>query len=177
MRPQVCLLDAGPVIELHRLGLWEGVVRRTELVIPSVVASREAKFWDAGEGVGKPIVLDQFINNGEIRIVDASPLMLNETRRLFDASLVDSIDLGELEALALLQSWQGRDLPSFCTGDRLATVGLCLLGHSDLAVSLEAFLERVGLGGKSRPQFRRAKMDSWVEEGSRRFITREGLRR
>ena len=48
MKPRFCLLDAGPVIELHRLGLWEGLMERADLVIPSVVAFREAEFWDTG---------------------------------------------------------------------------------------------------------------------------------
>ncbi len=175
MKPRFCLLDAGPIIEFHRLGVWDQVVERSELVIPSVVAGREVEFWDSGEGVGKPIDLGRFIESGAVEVMEADAQLLQETLSLFDPALVDSVHLGELEALALLKTWQGDIMPSFCTGDRLATVALCLLGFSQLAISLEAFLNQVGLSRKLPRHFRCGAMNSWVEEGRRRFITGEGL--
>ncbi|MCD4748431.1 MAG: hypothetical protein K8R59_03565 [Thermoanaerobaculales bacterium] len=176
MKPRFCLLDAGPIIELHRLGVWDQMVERAELVIPSVVAGREVEFWDSGEGVGKPIDLSRFIESGAVEVMEADAQLLQDTLGLFDPTLVESVHLGELEALALLKTWQGENPPSFCTGDRLATVALCLLGFSELAVSLEAFLDQVGLSRKLRRQFRRDAMNRWVEEGRHRVITGEGLR-
>jgi hypothetical protein len=176
MRPRLFLLDAGPIIELHRLGLWEKVVGRTELMIPSIVAGQEAEFWDSGEGIGKPIDLGQSIASGSIKIVEADAKMLAETLDQFDPSLVASVHSGELEALALINTWQDETLPSFCTGDRLATVALCLMGHSNLAVSLEELLKRAGLQGPLRRQFLRRSLACWVKEGRRRYIAGEGLR-
>ena len=49
-KPKYFLLDAGPVIELHRLGLWDEVTDRCDLVIPSVVAYRESQFWVREDG-------------------------------------------------------------------------------------------------------------------------------
>lgn len=176
MKPRFCLLDAGPIIELHRLGVWDQVVDRAELAIPSVVVGREVEFWDSGEGVGKPIDLGRFIESGAVEVMEADAQLLQETLSLFDPALVDSVHLGELEALSLLKTWQGDIMPSFCTGDRLATVALCLLGFSQLAISLGAFLNQVGLSRKVPRHFGRSVMTSWVEEGRRRLITGEGLR-
>jgi hypothetical protein len=57
------------------------------------------------------------------------------------------IDTGELESLTLLRLWEGKP-PPFCTADGMAVVGLCLLGFSHLAISLESLLTRFGLGRK-----------------------------
>ncbi len=175
-RPKFFLLDAGPLIELHRLGIWERVVGRAELVIPSIVVEREAEFWDSEDGERKPIRLEPLIASGVIRKVEVDAAQVLETAALYDASIADSIHAGELEALTILRCWEGAERPSFCTGDRLATIALCLLGFSSLAVSLEELLERVGLTARPRPQFCRDKMRRWVEEGVQRWITREGLR-
>ncbi len=175
-RRKFFLLDAGPLIELHRLGIWEWAVRRAELVIPSIVVEQEAEFWDSEDGERKPIRLEPLIKQGKIRKAEADNEQMRDTAALFDPSLVDSVDPGELEALSILRSWEGSERPSFCTGDRLATIALCLLGFSSLAVSLEELLQRVGLTARPRPQFCQDKMRRWVWEGGQRFITREGLR-
>jgi hypothetical protein len=110
-----------------------------------------------------------------VRIVDADASELARTRGIFDSSIRDSVHEGELEALTVLRLWQG-SRPRFCTADRLATVALCLLGLADAAISLEALLRDIGLSRDvGRRWFSEAAMQSWLDEGRRRFITRPGL--
>ena len=176
MKPRICLLDAGPVIELHRLGIWEAVVDRTLLIVPSIVAREEALFWDSGEGIGRAINLVPLIESGTIEEIAADIDQLTATKALFDPSLVDSIHAGELEALSILRTWPDDDRPAFCTGDRLATIALCLLGFSTLAVSLEELLDRIGLGRELGRPFQRDMMKAWIEEGTQRLLRGEGLK-
>jgi len=173
-KPLVCLLDAGPVIRLHELGLWDSVVERAELVVPGIIARREAHFWTAPDGPRR-IDLDSAKNHDAIRIIDVNAAHLVATQTLFDASIRDSVDPGELEALTILRTWDG-PRPRFCTADRLATLALCLLGLAETAVSLEKLLEHVGLGRTIGPKwYRESAMQDWLKEGRARRITGAGL--
>lgn len=173
-KPLVCLLDAGPVIRLHELGLWDSVVERAELVVPGIIARREAHFWTAPDGPRR-IDLASGESRDAIRIIDVNAAHLVETQALFDASIRDSVDPGELEALTLLRTWDG-PRPRFCTADRLATIALCLLGFADAAFSLEKLLELVGLGRPHSPhRYSEAAMQEWLKVGRARRITGAGL--
>ncbi len=59
-KPRLFLLDAGPVIGLHELGLWHELLERAQVIVPAVVAYKEVVFWDDGGGVGRPIDLRGF---------------------------------------------------------------------------------------------------------------------
>ena len=54
-KPKFFLLDAGPIIELHRLGLWHTVLERAEIAIPRVIAEHETKFWVREDNSFMPI--------------------------------------------------------------------------------------------------------------------------
>lgn len=175
-KPKIFLLDAGPVIRLHELGLWDAVVDRTELIPPGIVARQEAHFWLAAEG-RRSIDLVAEASGDRIRIVDVDVSDLATTRAIFDSSITDSVHEGELEALTVLRLCAG-PMPRFCTADRLATIALCLLGFADAAISLQALLGEIGLARDVGPRwYTEVAMQSWLNEGRRRSITREGLAR
>jgi hypothetical protein len=173
-KPLVFLLDAGPVIRLHQLGLWDSVVERAELVLPEIIARNEAQYWTAEDG-RRHIDLSSQERQKSIRIIDVDATELAATQAIFDASIRDSVHDGEMEALTVIRSWEG-PLPRFCTADRLATIALCLLGFAETAVSLEKLLEHVGLGRTIGPKwYRESAMQEWLKEGRARRITRQGL--
>lgn len=170
----VFLLDAGPVIRLHELGLWDGVVERAELVLPGTVARQEAHFFTDAEG-RKTIDLLAQSSTGAVQVKDADAVDLERTADLFDASIRESVDPGELEALTLIRLWDS-PRPRFCTADRLATIALCLLGFADSAVSLERLLEDVGLGNPvGLRRYSEAELQRWLKEGRLRRMTGQGL--
>ncbi|GEM_PF-1024465 len=176
-RPKFFLLDAGPVIELHRLGVWERIVETCDLLVPRHIALEEARFWVHEDGSIHAIHLQRDIEAGRIRAPEAEPETVIEILNIFDPVMREGVDAGELAALAILMDWPGEERPVFCTGDRLATVALCLLGFSELAVSLEELLDNLGLSREPRRQFRRGKMDAWVKEGTERRLRGEGLKK
>lgn len=95
--------------------------------------------------------------------------------KYMNLALFQSVDPGELHALTLLRCWHGEPVPAFCSGDRMAIVCLCLLGYSDVAVSVEELLSAIGLTGTVKRQFTKPAMAAWVEEGRRRYMQRSGL--
>jgi hypothetical protein len=173
-KPLIFLLDAGPVIRLHELSLWNDVIDRADLVVPGLIAREEVHFYTSPEGKKRIDLGDQAAQN-LIRVIDVDLVELAETQALFDASIRDSVHPGEMEALTVLRLWEGA-VPGFCTADRLATIALCLLGFAETALSLEELLEHVGLGRTVGPKwYGERAMQDWLKEGRARRITREGL--
>lgn len=173
-RPRLFLLDANVVIELHRIGLWQRLTGCCQIIVPSIVAEREAQFWDSGEGVGKPIPLGDDLAAGRIAIREADAAAMKDTLDLFDPVMQQSLDAGELEALTILREWS-QDPPSFSTADFKACEALCLLGLSHLAVSLEEVLERSGLTHRVRPHFSRSALQQVLRRARAAGVQRSGL--
>jgi hypothetical protein len=152
-KPKLFLLDAGPVIGLHELGLWRELLSRADVLVPSVVAKKEVIFWDDGQGVGRPI----------------------DVLGLFDPVMRERIDPGEAEAITLLYSWEG-NRPELCTADGAAVRTACLLGLADSIVSLEAILKRLGLGQRRlASRYTEKKMRRWIADGREMRMRGEGL--
>ena len=70
---QLLLLDAGIVIELFRLDLWERVIEKYEITLSEIVAKEEVKFWEEDDGSLHSIDLDPFIQSGQVQCI-AVPL-------------------------------------------------------------------------------------------------------
>ena len=86
---------------------------------------------------------------GTIEILDASLEELGAATARLDRVMVEAIDEGELEALALLLC---RGIPHrFCTGDLPAVRALCHLGLHDRGVSFEQVLREAGITKSLRP--------------------------
>lgn len=174
-RPRYFLLDAGPVIELHRLGLWSDVLQRCEIVVPEIIARREARYWLREDGSVPLIDVMSDADAGRVTLYECSPEDLHDTFALFDAVTRQSVDPGELHALTALRLWGHGHRPRFCSADRMAVVCLCLLGFADLGVSLEEILGDVGLGRQLDRQYRRLTLADWVAEGRERRMRGQGL--
>jgi len=174
-KPKFFLLDAGPIIELHRLGRWDLVLDRAEIIVPRVIAEHEAQYWVREDDSTRPINTLSDAEAGRLTVLDCEEVELRHTLELFDRATQQSIDAGELHALTLLRCWQDEPIPSFCCADRMAIVCLCLLGFSDSAVSLEELLSGVGLTATLKRQFTTTAISVWIDEGRRRFVQRSGL--
>lgn len=42
----IVLLDADIIIDLHKFGIWEHIVKRNEILIPSTVLRREVYYYE-----------------------------------------------------------------------------------------------------------------------------------
>lgn len=174
-KPKFFLLDAGPIIQLHRLGRWGLVLDRAEIVVPKVIADSEAEYWVREDNSRQPITIQADADAGRLTVLDCEQVELGRTLELFDRATQQSVDPGELHALTLLRCWGDEPIPAFCSGDRMAIVCLCLLGFADSAVSIEELLSAVGLTATLKRQFTKLAMAAWVEEGRRRHLQRSGL--
>ena len=176
-KPRLFLLDAGPVIGLHELGLWRELLDRAHVIVPAVVADKEVVFWDDSEGVGRPIHLRRDEAAGRLQICCADAATVASVLDRFDPVMRERIDAGEAEAIALLDWWDG-ERPEFCTADGAAVRAACLLALADRIVSLEAVLRRVGLGTpRLALKYCEKKVRQWVTEGRQMHVRGEGLAR
>jgi hypothetical protein len=176
-KPRLFLFDAGPIIGLHELGLWESLLDRAEVVVPALIADKETIFWRAEEGVGHPINLrgDEAKGLLEIRSTDAAAVAAVLER--FDPVMRERIDPGEAEAITLLDSWEGQS-PELCTADGAAARAACVLGFSESIVALEEVLRRVGLARRGlASKYSIRKMRQWLEQGRQMRLRGEGLAR
>ncbi|HQU34558.1 MAG TPA: hypothetical protein PLB88_09600 [Thermoanaerobaculaceae bacterium] len=174
-KPRLFLLDAGPVIGLHELGLWHELLERAQVIVPAIVAYKEVVFWDDGGGVGRPIDLRRDEATGRLHICCADAAAVAAVLDRFDPVMRERIDAGEAEAIALLSSWEG-ERPEFCTADGAAVRAACLLALADRIVSLEAVLRRVGLDPPQlATKYGEKKVRQWVAEGRQMRVRGEGL--
>ena len=175
-RPRCLILDAGPIIGLHELGIWAAFCERFEVVVPQIVLADEALFHSRDDATGftERIALADDVAEGRILVGSASLNELGVVAATFSAAL--ELHAGELEALALLTSHEEFDEHAFCTADSAAIQGACLLGIAERCESLEELLAAVGLG-KSLPwRFTREFMAKNKREGGERRITGFGFR-
>jgi hypothetical protein len=174
-RPKYFLLDAGPIIELHRQGLWAKVVDACDLVLPAVVVEHEALHWESGAGVGRPIDVSADIESGRVTVLEGRAEGETAVLERLDDLVRQRLHAGELEAIGLLATWPDEEIPEFCTADKMAVVALCLLGMASVPVSLEQLLSRVGFSPGLHVRFSTRKMSEWLDEGRLRFIQGTGL--
>lgn len=136
------LLDAGPILELFKLGLWEEFIARCDVTICRTVAE-EAK-WASGESEDICIDLEAQAQDNRIRIADVLLPRVKVFHDKFSLSYKTLLHDGEKETLAFLhdspQEWL------ICTADGGVFRTLGVLGRGTQGVSLEKVLVDIGLG-------------------------------
>jgi hypothetical protein len=169
------MLDAGPIIGLHDLGIWSEFTQRYEVVIPQVVCEDEALFHSRDDATGDRALIDlrDDIADGRVRLAAADMDVVARTSKRFSAAI--ELHAGELEALSLLNAVPGYEEHVFCTGDGAAIQAACLLGLSERCESVEVLLRLVGLGREVPWWLSKRFMEHHKQEGGKRLITGFGL--
>jgi len=169
------ILDAGPVIGLHELGVWHAFLARYEVVLPQSVLEDEALFHsaDAASGMREPIDLAAQVTWGQITVASADARDLVTVASRFSAAI--ELHEGELEALALLTQHEEFADHVFCSADGAAIEAACMVGLSDRCDSLEELLTMAGLGRPVHRRFSKDFMDRHKREGGARAVTGYGL--
>lgn len=75
--PKFFLLDAGPIIELHKLGRWKDVLDRAEIFVPRVIAEVEAAYWVREDNSRQPINTLSDAEAGRLTILDCEEAELD----------------------------------------------------------------------------------------------------
>jgi hypothetical protein len=170
-KPRCLVLDAGPVIGLHELGIWVPFVNRYEVVMPQIVVDDEAFFHsaDAATGQRKIIDLSSDVAAGRVTVASVDLETVARVAKRFSAAI--ELHAGELEALTILTVVPGFEEHVFCTGDGAAIQAACLLGLAERCESVEALLDFAGLRRQVPWHLSKRFMDEHKREGAVRAVT------
>jgi len=169
------LLDADVVIEAHALGIWEALIERCKVLLPSIVVHDEALFFHRDiNGIPQDIDLPQLVQDGKVMEVAALIEDIVVFCALFDRVFIETLHGGEIEALALLKAGKAPG-SFFCTGDSHAIEALAMAGMSERGISFEIALRSVGLNRRLREQFRESYFKRHLRTGRINRITGQGL--
>ena len=167
------LLDAGPIIKLFELDLWDVFIEKCDVTIARTVAEEEVVF--AGEGHEKKYIdfgLKPYEEKGLIKIIDVESSEVKAFYDKFNLWYKAIIDDGEKETLAFLfdspEDWL------VCSADHAVFSILGMFGKAEQGISLEEVLQKIGQSGslewkytkKFREKYSRiGKIDSIQDRG------------
>jgi hypothetical protein len=167
------LLDADVIIDLHRLGIWEHIVKNHKVHIPSIILHKETYYYEDESGIRHPIDLEKVIG---VTIYEfscsAEELLLFKEQ--FDRVFQEELHDGEKEALVLLQKQENILL---CTCDHAAIKTLALLDLSDRGISFENLLKKSGVTKKLEYKHTEKRFKKCLSEGSIMRIQERGLKK
>jgi hypothetical protein len=137
------LLDAGPIIKLFEIGLWEKFIKRYDVTIARTVVEEAVYTGRCDSFCYIDFPFEQADDQGLIKIID-------KTRGEVKDFLINSgigtkyrIDPGEAETLAFLVN-SSEDFV-LCTADGPVFSTLGFLGKAEKGISLEELLQKRGL--------------------------------
>lgn len=166
---QFLLLDAGPIIKLFELGIWDEFTQRYDITIARTVVN-EAKYTPDGS---QHIDLVPYESKDLIRIIDADLSVVKSFERQFDEQY--KVHPGEKETLAFLcdssENWL------LCSADGAVFRVLSLLGKADQGVSLEEALDKIGLSKKLEWQYTKKFRENYTRLGQIDFLQDRGLKK
>ena len=171
-RLQLLLLDAGIVIGLHELGLWDKVVEGCDITLTHTVADDEVEYWEDENRNRISIDLSEDISSGRIRCVEV-PLNVEAFKQRFDPSYYDRLDLGEAESMAFMLDSQ--EEWTISSADAIVFKVLGRLGLREQGISLEEILKEVGLSKSLEWKYQKDFRIKYTKEGERDSVTGTGL--
>ena len=170
-RFQFLLLDAGPIIELCKLDIWDDFIQRCNVTITRTVAA-EAKYASL-EFEDIRIDLESVENQSLVKIVDVDIPVVKTFYDKFDLLYKAIIDPGEKESLAFLCNSSERWL--VCSADGAVFRALGILGRTEQGISLEEVLEQIGLSRKLEWKYTRKFREKHTRLGQIDSIQNKGF--
>ena len=169
---QFLLLDAGPIIKLFELGIWDAFIERCDVTISQTVAN-EAKY--ATQGYGDICIdLERYKEQELVTIIDLEASKVKAFYDKFNLQYKTIIHSGEKETLAFLfDSSEGWKL---CSAEQAVFRVLGLLGKGDQGISLEEILEQIGRSqSKLEKKYTKKFREKWTHKGKVDFVQGQGL--
>jgi hypothetical protein len=175
MKPKCVLLDANIVIRAHEISVWEKLIEKVQIIIPSsVVHEAHSLFSDEQGRLPEAIDLKKLVTEQKIEelstSVEESAAFLSQFELLFQKGLHE----GETEALSLIYLNKAPDA-FFCTGDAIAIHALAMINKSEQGISFESLLKTIGLQKSLSWECTEQFFQRELEKGKIKLITREGL--
>ena len=163
------ILDAGVVICLHEIGLWQQVVAGCDLYLSRIVAEKEVLFQKSEQDeYGYDIDLSLLINSGAITVFDVSVADLKSFRNQFDLLYLGDLDDGESESLAYLVKQSHEFLIS--SGDAIVYRVPGNLNRGEQGISLEEILQKLGLGRIVQNPYSKRFREQYTKQGQQDMI-------
>ena len=165
------LLDAGPIIKLFQLGIWNEFITKCDVAIARTVAEQAQYASQEFEDVC--INLDSDEEKGLIKIIDVELSKVKAFHEKFDLQYKVIIHPGEKETLAFLyntsESWR------VCAADGAVFRVLGLFGRTEQGISLEEVLEQIGLSQKLEWKYTKKFREKHTRLGQIDSIQNKGL--
>ncbi len=132
------LLDAGPIIKLFSLDIWDEFIKQCDVTVSRIIAEDQARYTEDGF---QHIDLNSYENY--IRFLDVGPDTVKRFLDKFDSLYKAIIHDGEKETLAFL--YESSENWLVCSADQVVFKILGLLGKGEQGISLEEILKDIGL--------------------------------
>jgi len=169
---QFLLLDAGPIIKLFELGIWDAFIERCDVTISQTVANQAKYATQDYEDIC--IDLEPYKEQGLIEIVDLELSKVKTFYDKFNLQYKAIVHPGEKESLAFLldssEDWK------LCAADQAVFRVLGLFGKGDQGISLEEILEQIGQSQSNlEPKYTKKFREKWTHKGKVDFVQGQGL--
>jgi len=168
------LLDAGPIIKLFELGIWDKFLQACDVTVLRVV-DNEVK-WASQEFEDVRIELAPYEKKGLLRIIDSDTTAVRAFYSKFSRAYKDLIepDDGEVATLEFLlassQTW------ALCSTDGPVFRLMGFLGRGEQGISLEEILKEIGLLPRQLGwQYTRKFREKYSRMGQADYIQDKGL--
>jgi len=134
------LLDAGPIIKLFELGIWDKFIDKCEATFSQTVKYQAE---NVGRELGIELDIEPYKNQGLVKIFDLEPSTSKVFYDKFDLQYKVDIHPGEKETLAFLH--KSSEPWIVCSADKAVFRVLGLLGRGKQGISLEELTDKSGL--------------------------------
>ncbi|HLE01295.1 MAG TPA: hypothetical protein VJB59_13615 [Bdellovibrionota bacterium] len=147
MKSRLVIFDADVIIGAFATNLWDSLVDRFDIRVTSIVLHSEVFFFENKDGTRVSIDLKSYVARGKVTELSASAEEIAALTDKVNPNLLNRIDDGEQEALALLLTGRFDD-HLFCTKDTRAIKALGSLSLGAFGISLEELLAQIGMRNK-----------------------------
>lgn len=158
---QFLLLDAGPIIKLFELGIWDEFIKRCDVTISRTVTEQPIFYGEADAKEYIDFGLKSYEETGRIRIIDMQPSVVSDLIKPLRGHY--DIHAGEDETLSFLlnsaEDWK------VCAADKAVFRVLGYLCRAEQGISLEEVLSKIGLGRASEWKFSKRFREKYTKLG------------
>jgi len=166
--PAPFLLDTDTVVELHKLGLWNSIVRYYgKIFLAQTVYETEVRYYPSPTNPRIPINLEPLIKKGNVKILKGKIITVKKIEEFlneFDVTERPVLQAGELESLAIIVD---SDHLCFCTMDRAAIRALSMMELVNRGISFEELISncRIRVKLKAKYKYTKKYFEEWITEG------------
>lgn len=160
---QFLLLDAGPIIKLFELRMWEAFIKAYDVLIARSVVEQIIYKGEGGVLDFIDYPFEEADRQGLLKIVDVESSKVKAFLDEFNLSERYAVDTGEDETIAYWYHQTNR--PSVCSGDHAVYGILGYLRGGECGVSLEEALSGMGCSKSVELPYTKKFRERWTKKG------------